>query len=48
MLEGARMKVTIIGKYPPIFGGESTKLYWASKELGERGHRINIITDACD
>jgi len=40
------MKITFIGKYPPIFGGESTKLYWASKELGERGHQINIITDA--
>jgi len=39
------MKLTIIGKYPPISGGESAKLYWLSKRLGERGHTINIISD---
>ena len=39
------MKLTFIGKYPPIIGGESTKLYWLAKKLGERGHKCSIISD---
>lgn len=39
------MNITFIGKYPPIVGGESTKLYWLAKNLGERGHKCNIVSD---
>lgn len=39
------MKLTFIGKYPPISGGESTKLYWLVKNLGERGHECSIVSD---
>lgn len=39
------MNITFIGKYPPVSGGESTKLYWLAKSLGERGHNCNIVSD---
>ncbi len=39
------MNITFIGKYPPIVGGESTKLYWLAKNLGKRGHNCNIVSD---
>lgn len=40
------MKICFIGKYPPIEGGESSKLYWLAKELGRRGHEVHIVTNA--
>lgn len=40
------MKICFIGKYPPIEGGESSKLYWLAKELGRRGHQVHIVTNA--
>lgn len=42
------MNVCLISKYPPIEGGESSKAYWLAKGLGERGHRIHIITNALE
>ncbi len=39
------MNITFIGKYPPISGGEATKLYWLAKNLGERGHKCTIVSD---
>lgn len=39
------MNIAFIGKYPPISGGESTKLYWLAKNLGERGNKCTIISD---
>ena len=39
------MKITFVGKYPPIVGGESTKLYWLAKKLGEKGHECSIVSD---
>ncbi len=39
------MKIAFIGKYPPTIGGESTKLYWLAKALGERGNECMIISD---
>ena len=39
------MKLTFIAKYPPICGGESTKLYWLAKNLGKKGHECQIISD---
>jgi len=40
------MKICLISKYPPIEGGESSKAYWLSKGLGERGHEIFVVTNA--
>ena len=39
------MKISFVGKYPPIMGGESTKLYWLARGLGERGHEIFLVSD---
>lgn len=39
------MNVLIIGKYPPIQGGESTKTYWLARGLGRRGHNVSVISN---
>jgi len=36
----------MIGKYPPIEGGVSAKVYWLAKALGERGYEVYIFTNA--
>jgi len=40
------MKICIISKYPPIEGGVSARVYWLAKALGERGHKVHIVTNA--
>ena len=40
------MKICFIGKYPPIEGGESSKLYWLARGLGDKGHIIHVVTNA--
>lgn len=40
------MNIALISKYSPIEGGVSAKTYWLAKGLGERGHKIHIITNA--
>ncbi|RKY30361.1 MAG: hypothetical protein DRP74_07195, partial [Candidatus Omnitrophota bacterium] len=40
------MKICLIGKYPPIEGGASSKVYWLAKALGEKGHEIHVVTNA--
>ncbi|MEW5760768.1 MAG: glycosyltransferase family 4 protein [Candidatus Thermoplasmatota archaeon] len=40
------MKICFISKYPPIEGGVSSYTYWLCKALGERGHKIHIVTNA--
>jgi len=42
------MNICIIGKYPPIEGGVSSKVYWLAKALGERGHEVHIVTNALE
>ncbi len=42
------MNICIIGKYPPIEGGVSSKVYWLAKALGERGHAVHIVTNALE
>jgi glycosyltransferase involved in cell wall biosynthesis len=42
------MKILYLGKYPPLQGGESTKAYWLLRELGQRGHEIDVVTTAND
>ena len=40
------MNIMFIGKYPPIEGGESSKLYWLAKGLGEKGHKVTVISNS--
>jgi len=42
------MKICFIGKYPPIEGGVSSRLYWLAKGLGSRGHEIHVVTNALE
>jgi len=42
------MKVCFISKYPPIEGGVSARVYWLAKALGERGHKVHIVTNALE
>lgn len=42
------MKICFIGKYPPIEGGVSSRLYWLTKGLGSRGHEIHVVTNALE
>jgi len=42
------MKICFIGKYPPIEGGESSKLYWLARGLGDKGHIIHVVTNALE
>lgn len=38
------MKVLLIGKYPPMQGGISTKTYWLYKQLEKDGVEFKIVT----
>ncbi len=40
------MKLGIIGKFPPIQGGVSTRTYWCAHQLAKRGHAIHVVTNA--
>ena len=40
------MKICMIGKYPPIEGGVSTRTYWLARALGEQGVEVHIVTNA--
>lgn len=42
------MRICIIGKYPPIEGGVSARVYWLAKTLGEKGHEVHIVTNALE
>ncbi len=42
------MNILYIGKYPPIQGGECNKAYWLLKSLGERGHKISVVTNSLE
>ena len=39
------MNILIIGKYPPIQGGVSSQTYWLAKGLGEKGHRVYVVSN---
>src|SRR5205807_6967263 len=45
---GVPMKVLVIGKFPPIEGGVSAQTYWFCTALAQRGHQIEVITDAAE
>ncbi len=38
------MKILLIGKYPPMQGGISSKTYWLFRELENRGFALRIVT----
>ena len=38
------MKILLIGKYPPMQGGISSKTYWLFRELKKRGFDFRVIT----
>lgn len=42
------MRICFIGKYPPIEGGVSSRLYWLAKGLGLRGHEVHVVTNALE
>ena len=40
------MRICLIGKYPPIQGGVSTRTYHMAHELAKRGHQVRVVTNA--
>lgn len=40
------MNICFITKYPPIEGGVSSQNYWLARGLGEKGHKIFVVTNA--
>ncbi len=37
-------KIAFLSKFPPIEGGISSKTYWVTRGLAQRGHEIHVIT----
>jgi glycosyltransferase involved in cell wall biosynthesis len=42
------IKICFFSKYPPIEGGVSSRTYWLSRALGERGVEVHIVTNALE
>jgi glycosyltransferase involved in cell wall biosynthesis len=42
------MNILIVGKFPPIQGGVSMRVYWTAHSLAERGHDVCVITNSDD
>lgn len=42
------MNILFITKYPPIEGGTATRAYWLIQGLARLGHKIFVVTNACD
>ncbi|ESY71135.1 MULTISPECIES: glycosyltransferase [Mesorhizobium] len=40
------MRILIVGKYPPIEGGVSRRVYSTARTLAERGHVVYLLTNA--
>lgn len=40
------MRILIIGKYPPIEGGVSSRTYWLAHALAKRGVEVTVLTNA--
>ena len=40
------MRICIIGKFPPIEGGVSTRTYWTAHALAAQGHEVHVVTNA--
>lgn len=39
------MNLLFISKYPPIEGGVSAQTYWLAKSLGEKGHKVYVVSN---
>ncbi|PXX61013.1 glycosyltransferase involved in cell wall biosynthesis [Nocardia tenerifensis] len=40
------MRICAVMKYPPIQGGVSAHCYWMARALAERGHQVDVVTNA--
>jgi glycosyltransferase involved in cell wall biosynthesis len=40
------VRICIIGKFPPIQGGVSTRTYWSAHGLAALGHEVHVVTNA--
>ncbi|MFI6172170.1 glycosyltransferase [Nocardia sp. NPDC051052] len=40
------MRICAVMKYPPIQGGVSAHCYWLARALAERGHQVDVVTNA--
>ena len=40
------MRICVVGKFPPIQGGVSTRTYWSAHDLAARGHEVHVVTNA--
>jgi glycosyltransferase involved in cell wall biosynthesis len=45
---GERVRVCVVGKYPPIQGGISAQSYWMCRWLAEGGHDVDVVTNASE
>jgi glycosyltransferase involved in cell wall biosynthesis len=48
MSKSQAIKVCFFSKYPPIEGGVSSRTYWLSRALAERGVEVHIVTNALE
>src|SRR5262245_52082497 len=42
------MRICIVGKFPPIEGGVSSRTYWEAHSLAESGHEVQVVTNATE
>lgn len=42
-----KLKICLIGKYPPSKGGSASANYWLARTLGDVGHEVYVVTDSC-
>ncbi len=40
------MRICLIGKFPPIQGGVSMRTFWTAHALAQRGHDVEVVTNA--
>jgi glycosyltransferase involved in cell wall biosynthesis len=40
------LRICLIGKFPPIEGGVSTRTYWTAHALAALGHEVHVVTNA--
>jgi glycosyltransferase involved in cell wall biosynthesis len=40
------MRICIVGKYPPIQGGVSMRIYWNAHRFAAQGHEVHVVTNA--
>jgi glycosyltransferase involved in cell wall biosynthesis len=41
-----RLRICVIGKYPPIQGGVSMRTFWTAHGLAGLGHEVHVVTNA--